>query len=132
MLHAVCEVRVALRHIHELLTPGGTLLFIDIATPQLWTESVFGLTSGWWRFKDRDVRPEHPLFERSQWEALLRETGFSETASLPGLIGPTGGEGQIGVLARKAWQEVASEGAAEGESLVQTSSCGEVMAYFRG
>ena len=119
VLHAVSEVRVALRHIHELLTPGGTLLFIDIATPQLWTESVFGLTSGWWRFKDRDVRPEHPLLERSQWEALLRETGFAETASLPGLIGPTGGEGQIGILARKAWQEVASEGAAEGESLVQ-------------
>ena len=23
--------------------------------------SVFGLTSGWWRFTDRDLRPEHPL-----------------------------------------------------------------------
>ena len=31
----------------------------------------------------------------------MRETGFAETASLPGLIGPTGGEGQIGLLARK-------------------------------
>jgi acyl transferase domain-containing protein/NADPH:quinone reductase-like Zn-dependent oxidoreductase/SAM-dependent methyltransferase/acyl carrier protein len=109
VLHAVSDVRVALRHIHDLLTPGGTLLFIDIATPQLWTEAVFGLTSGWWRFKDRDLRPEHPLLERSQWEAVLRESGFSETASLPGLIGPTGGEGQIGILARKAWQEAASE-----------------------
>ena len=116
VFHAVSDVRVASRHIHELLTPGGTLLFIDIATPQLWTESVFGLTSGWWRFQDRDLRPEHPLLERSQWEAVLRETGFSETASLRGLIGPTGGEGQIGVLARKGWQEVASETAAEAES----------------
>ncbi len=116
VFHAVCDVRVALRHIHELLTPGGTLLFIDIATPQLWTESVFGLTSGWWRFQDRDLRPEHPLLERSQWEAVLKQTGFSETASLPGLIGPAGGEGQIGVLARKGWQEVASETAAEAES----------------
>ena len=119
VLHAVSDVRVALRHIHELLTPGGTLLFIDIATPQLWTESVFGLTSGWWRFKDRDLRPEHPLLERSQWEAVLRETGFSETASLPGLIGPTGGEGQIGILARKGWPDVASTRAAEAESVDQ-------------
>jgi hypothetical protein len=38
---------------------------------------------------------------------VLRETGFAETASLPGLIGPTGGEGQIGLLARKFYQEVA-------------------------
>ena len=119
VLHAVSDVRVALRHIHELLTPGGTLLFIDIASPQLWTEAVFGLTSGWWRFKDRDLRPEQPLLERSQWEAVLRESGFSETASLPGLIGPTGGEGQIGILARKAWQEVALKTAAEAESLDQ-------------
>ena len=104
VLHAVSEVRVALRHIHELLAPGGSLLFLDIATPQLWTESVFGVTSGWWRFTDRDLRPLHPLLERSQWEAVLRETGFSETASLPGLIGPTGGEGQIGLFARKAWR----------------------------
>ncbi len=104
VLHAVSDVRAALRHIYELLAPGGSLLFIDLSTPQLWTESVFGLTSGWWRFSDRDLRAVHPLLERAQWEALLRETGFSETASLSGLIGPSGGEGQIGLLARKAWQ----------------------------
>ena len=105
VLHAVNDVRVALKHIYELLAPGGSLLFIDIATSHLWTESVFGLTSGWWRFKDRDLRPFHPLLERSQWETVLRDTGFSETASLPGPIGPTGGERQIGVLARKTWHE---------------------------
>ena len=116
VLHAVSEVRVALKNIYELLTPGGSLLFIDTATPELWTESIFGLTSGWWRFKDRDLRPFHPLLERSQWEAVLREAGFSETASLPGPIGPTGGEGQIGVLARKAWREPASDNSAELET----------------
>ena len=103
VLHAVSDVRRALGHVHELLDSGGSLIFMDVATPQLWTESVFGLTSGWWRFTDRDLRPEHPLLERSQWETVLREAGFSETASLPGLIGPRGGEGQIGLLARKAW-----------------------------
>src|SRR4029077_15020933 len=67
------------------------------------------LTSGWGRFTDRDLRPEQPLLKRAQWETVLRETGFAETASLPGLIGPTGGEGQIGLLARKFYQEVAPE-----------------------
>jgi NADPH:quinone reductase-like Zn-dependent oxidoreductase/SAM-dependent methyltransferase/acyl carrier protein len=103
VLHAVADIRAALHNLCDLLAPGGSLVFMDVASPQLWTETVFGLTSGWWRFSDRDLRPVHPLLERSQWETVLRETGFSETASLPGLIGPQG-EGQIGLLARKAWQ----------------------------
>ena len=103
VLHAVKDVRAALRNLHGLLAPGGSLIFMDTATPQLWTETVFGLTSGWWRFTDRDLRPEQPLLKRAQWEAVLQETGFAETASLPGLIGPTGGEGQVGLLARKSY-----------------------------
>ncbi len=105
VLHAVRDVRAALRNLHGLLAPGGSLIFMDTATPQLWTETVFGLTSGWWRFTDRDLRPQQPLLKRTQWEAVLREAGFCETGSLPGLIGPTGGEGQIGLLARKSYDE---------------------------
>ncbi len=107
VLHAVSDVRSALRNLHGLLVPGGTLMFMDTATPQLWTETVFGVTSGWWRFSDRDLRPEQPLLNRAQWETVLREAGFLETDSLPGLIGPTGGEGQIGLLARKSSEESA-------------------------
>ncbi len=101
VLHAVADVRVTLRSLEGLLKPGGTLMFMDVATPQLWTESVFGLTSGWWHLTDTDLRPEQPLLKREQWEAALKEVGFAETASLPGLNGPEGGEGQIAVLARK-------------------------------
>ena len=107
VLHAVANIRASLRNLYDLLAPGGSLVFMDVATPQLWTETVFGLTSGWWRFSDRDLRPVHPLLGRSQWETVLRETGFSETSSLPGLMGPDG-EGQITILARKAWQAPAA------------------------
>ena len=104
VLHAVCDLRLTLRYIGELLAPGGNLVFADIANPQLWIEAVFGLTTGWWRFTDRDLRPFHPLLGRSKWEEILRATGFSETVSLSGLVGPEG-EGQIGLLARKPWFE---------------------------
>jgi acyl transferase domain-containing protein/NADPH:quinone reductase-like Zn-dependent oxidoreductase/SAM-dependent methyltransferase/acyl carrier protein len=104
VLHAVGDIRAALRNLHGLLASGGSLIFMDTATPQLWTETVFGLTSGWWHFTDRDLRPEQPLLQRAQWEKVLREAGFCETASLPGLIGPTGGEGQVGLLARKSYE----------------------------
>jgi acyl transferase domain-containing protein/NADPH:quinone reductase-like Zn-dependent oxidoreductase/SAM-dependent methyltransferase/acyl carrier protein len=104
VLHAVSDLRSMLRHLHQLLAPGGNLVFMDVAIPQLWTETVFGLMAGWWRFTDRDLRPFHPLLGRSQWEIVLREAGFGETASLPGLLGPEG-EGQIGLLARKSWHD---------------------------
>ncbi|WP_265593233.1 type I polyketide synthase [Verrucomicrobium sp. BvORR034] len=102
-VHAVGDVREALGHLRDLLAPGGSLVFMDTASPQLWTETVFGLTSGWWSLTDRELRPVQPLMEREQWEKVLKEVGFDETASLPGLTGPRGGEGQIGVLGRKAW-----------------------------
>ncbi len=101
VVHAVSDVRAALRNIHELLAPGGSLMFVDVATPHLWLNAVFGLTSRWWRFTDRDLRPKHPLLERSQWETVLRESGFSETASLSGLVRSHGGESLIGLMARK-------------------------------
>jgi acyl transferase domain-containing protein len=61
VLHAVKDVRAALRNLHGLLAPGGSLIFMDTATPQLWTETVFGLTSGWshwWRGPNRFARAE--------------------------------------------------------------------------
>jgi len=112
VVHAVRDVRSSLGHLRDLLAPGGSLLFMDTATPQLWTETVFGLTAGWWRLTDRDLRPHQPLMERAKWEQVLKEVGFAEATSLPGLIGPTGGEGQMTLLARKAWQEPAGETAA--------------------
>ncbi len=105
VIHAVSDVRYALRNINQLLAPGGSLLFVDVATPHLWLNAVFGLTSGWWRFTDRDLRPHHPLLEREQWQKVLIETGFSETASLSGLIRSQGGESLIGLMARKPWSE---------------------------
>ncbi len=112
VLHAVTDIRATLRNLHGLLAPGGSLVFMDVATPQLWTEAVFGLTAGWWRFTDKDLRPTHPLLNRPQWRAILGDAGFSETADLPGMEGPEG-EGQIGILARKAWSAPTAEATPE-------------------
>ncbi len=119
VIHATSDVRAALRNIHTLLAPGGSLVFMDVANPQLWTDSVFGLTAGWWRFTDRDLRTQHPLLGRAQWEAVMQEAGFAETASIPGLPGSEG-EGQIGLFARKVLQEGVSAEDTTGKS-VETS-----------
>ncbi len=105
VIHAVRDVKDALGNIRDLLTAGGSLFFVDVATPHLWLNAVFGLTSGWWRFTDYVLRPHHPLLRREQWEEVLLQSGFSETASLAGLIRSRGGESLIGLMARKAWTE---------------------------
>jgi acyl transferase domain-containing protein/NADPH:quinone reductase-like Zn-dependent oxidoreductase/acyl carrier protein/SAM-dependent methyltransferase len=119
VLHAVADVRRTLRTIHDLLAPNGTLMFMDVATAQLWTESVFGLTSGWWHLTDSDLRPEQPLMQREQWESALKQSGFAEVVSLPGLQGPEG-EGQVGIIGRKAGAPASSEETAI-EAPVETS-----------
>ena len=121
VIHAVSDVRDALHHLHELLVPGGSLMFVDVATPHLWLNAVFGLTAGWWRFTDRELRPHHPLLQSPQWESVLRQAGFSETASLSGLIRPQGGESLIGLMARKAWVQPQLEAATMMESPVEKS-----------
>ncbi|MDX2080082.1 MAG: SDR family NAD(P)-dependent oxidoreductase [Terrimicrobiaceae bacterium] len=101
VLHAVADIRSAVQNLHDLLVPGGTLAFMDTASPQLWTETVFGLTSGWWRFIDGDLRPETPLIPRPAWERVLSECGFESATSLGATLNPRGGEGQIAIFARK-------------------------------
>ena len=127
VLHAVSDVRAALRHLHELLAPGGSLVFMDVATPQLWTEAVFGLTSGWWRFTDRDLRPHQPLLERAQWERVLREAGFGETASLPGLTVRSG---------RRPDRPARAQGSGSSRQVLCAGRArdarGKIVAHFRG
>lgn len=134
VIHAVSDVRAALGHLHDLLTPGGSLIFVDVATPHLWLNAVFGLTSGWWRFTDLELRPHHPLLERGQWQKMLTEVGFAETASLSGLIRSQGGESLIGLMARKRWSEPAVVTADKGELgekswlvLADSSGLGEAL-----
>jgi acyl transferase domain-containing protein/acyl carrier protein/2-polyprenyl-3-methyl-5-hydroxy-6-metoxy-1,4-benzoquinol methylase len=102
VLHAASDVMLALAGIENLLAPGGNLLFMDVASPHLWLDAVFGLTSGWWRFTDRNLRTAHPLLTRTQWESALEKAGFAEVCSMPGLLRPNGDESLICLLARKA------------------------------
>jgi amino acid adenylation domain-containing protein len=85
VLHATRDLRQTLAHVRETLAPGGVLLLVESTAARRWVDIVFGLTEGWWRFSDRELRPDHPLLSREAWSRLLQESGF-DTADTVGEV----------------------------------------------
>ncbi|MBZ0275400.1 MAG: polyketide synthase dehydratase domain-containing protein, partial [Anaerolineae bacterium] len=82
VIHATADLRGTLRHVRQLLKPGGTFMMLEMIRPERWVDLSFGLTDGWWRFVDHDVR-DYVLITQQRWMELLHEVGFTETASIP-------------------------------------------------
>ncbi|WP_027133348.1 SDR family NAD(P)-dependent oxidoreductase [Geminicoccus roseus] len=91
VLHATADLRQAVRHAASALRPGGSLVLLESTTQGGWIDLVFGLTEGWWRFADRDLRPNYPLLTEAGWSALLVEEGF-DVLPLPGAHGTLPGQ----------------------------------------
>lgn len=83
VLHATVDLRATLRHVRQVLAPGGLLLLLEGVKPQRWIDVIFGMTEGWWRFTDSDLRPAHPLLSREAWLALLRDLDFDDPVAIP-------------------------------------------------
>jgi acyl transferase domain-containing protein/acyl-CoA synthetase (AMP-forming)/AMP-acid ligase II/NAD(P)-dependent dehydrogenase (short-subunit alcohol dehydrogenase family)/SAM-dependent methyltransferase/aryl carrier-like protein len=90
VIHATKDLHQTLSNIRQLLTPGGMLLLLEVTYPQRWLDLIFGLTEGWWRFADLDLRPNYPLLTPGQWQELLETQGFSEVIPLTSRIGDNG------------------------------------------
>jgi len=82
VVHATSDLRRSLAHIRSLLAPAGQLLLLEVTGPQRWVDLSFGLTEGWWGFRDTDLRLDSPLLGPQGWVKLLEESGF-EAAALP-------------------------------------------------
>jgi acyl transferase domain-containing protein/NADPH:quinone reductase-like Zn-dependent oxidoreductase/thioesterase domain-containing protein/NADP-dependent 3-hydroxy acid dehydrogenase YdfG/acyl carrier protein len=82
VLHATRDLRDTLSHVRKLLAPGGMLIALEVTRPPRWVDVVFGLTEGWFRFQDTELRPDSALLTPEAWLALLPETGFPEPRAL--------------------------------------------------
>lgn len=74
VLHATQDLRTTLRHVRQLLQPGGTFVLVESVSPSRLVDLTFGLTDGWWRFADE--RQTHPLVSTAAWQTLLLANGF--------------------------------------------------------
>ncbi|MDZ7269348.1 MAG: SDR family NAD(P)-dependent oxidoreductase [candidate division KSB1 bacterium] len=83
VVHATRDLRQTLRHLRQLLAPRGLLLLLEGMQPQRWIDLTFGMTEGWWRFTDLELRPNYPLLPPAAWFTLLRELGFEQIETVP-------------------------------------------------
>ncbi|MBW1749300.1 MAG: acyltransferase domain-containing protein, partial [Deltaproteobacteria bacterium] len=84
VIHATKELRQSLEHVNRLLAPGGFLIMLEVTARQRWIDIIFGMTEGWWRFTDKDLRAAHPLLNATGWISLLQERGYDEVITIPG------------------------------------------------
>jgi acyl transferase domain-containing protein/NADPH:quinone reductase-like Zn-dependent oxidoreductase len=115
VLHATADLARTLVHCRRLLAPGGLLLLVELSGRERWVDLTFGLTEGWWRFADHDLRPSYPLLPPERWRTLLAAQGFTDAVSVPAT-----GDGEFSrqalVLARAP--SAADARAAEGRWLI--------------
>ena len=83
VIHATSDLRRTLGRLQTLLAPGGIILFGEATVARRWLDLTFGLTDGWWKFEDRDLRGDHALIGRAGWTDLLAAMRCREIAALP-------------------------------------------------
>lgn len=82
VLHATRDLRESLQHVRQLLAPGGMVVLLETTASLRWADLVFGLTDGWWRFCDHDLRPSYPHLSAGRWKTLLDDHGFEDAVSI--------------------------------------------------
>ncbi|MGH8500738.1 MAG: hypothetical protein ACRERV_18290, partial [Methylococcales bacterium] len=95
-----------MRNIQQLITPQGAFIVLHAELRSQWVDIVFGLTEGWWRFKDLDLRPDYPLIKRQQWRQVLSDCGFINTVFTGDLAEVHADSPQLIFLAQAAKEEI--------------------------
>jgi len=88
VVHATVDLRQTLKHARQLLAKDGLLFVLEVEIPGRLLDLTFGLSEGWWRFQDHDLRPEYPLLTRDKWKSALTETGYRDVAVISDAINP--------------------------------------------
>ena len=101
VLHATADLAAVLQHVRSLLAPQGLLFLLEGVAPERWVDLTFGLTEGWWRFADAELRGNYPLISRQRWLELLQDAGFCDAIALPE-SGEGRGQAQQALLAARA------------------------------
>lgn len=75
VLHATRVIAETVRNCRNLLRTGGKMVLLELTRAHIATGLVLGTFPDYW--KSQDGRADTPLMERSEWDTVLRQNGFS-------------------------------------------------------
>ncbi len=78
VLHATADLKQTLTNLARVLASDGVVVLLESLRRARWVDMVFGLTEGWWRFTDLELRQDHPLLPLPGWEKVLGQVGFTD------------------------------------------------------
>lgn len=82
VLHGTAHLASSLENVKRLMANGGALVVLEITRHPHWLDIIFGLTDGWWKFADYELRPSHPLLEERHWQSLFERLGFCDVVTI--------------------------------------------------
>ena len=100
-VHAVPDLRAALRSLRTLLAAGGTLILVESTVHLAYFDVTTGLIEGWQAFAD-DLRTDNPLLPPETWLGALVDAGFEIAGAWPAAGSAAGRLGQHVLVARVA------------------------------
>ncbi|KAF2715992.1 hypothetical protein K431DRAFT_316867 [Polychaeton citri CBS 116435] len=77
VVHATKQLNSTLKHVYQLMRPGGKLFLIEATKPAARLSMIFGCFEGWWRGEEDNGRHGGPTLLVPQWDALMKDVGFS-------------------------------------------------------
>jgi NADPH:quinone reductase-like Zn-dependent oxidoreductase/short-subunit dehydrogenase/SAM-dependent methyltransferase/acyl carrier protein len=83
VVHATSDITETVDRLKRLLSPDGMLVMVEVLGKQRWADITVGLLDGWWKFVDRQIRPEYPALAVGEWDSLLKSQDFEQVVSYP-------------------------------------------------
>lgn len=84
VLHATKSIDNTMNNIKLLLKKHGVVLINELTEFKVFSTITFGLTDGWWMFRD-ELRLQHsPLLSVDMWKRRLSEIGYTNIKIMPG------------------------------------------------
>ena len=101
VLHATGDIVTTVKHVRRFLKSDGILILNEITAKQDYATLTFGLTPGWWLFKDFRIA-DCPLLSPQAWVDVLTQNGFSQVKAhgsrqqqvIVAVAGQTGDQGR--------------------------------------
>ncbi|HYG10502.1 MAG TPA: acyltransferase domain-containing protein [Pyrinomonadaceae bacterium] len=83
VVQATRNIEQTLTHLKDLLAPHGVLFLLQTLRVYRWQHLTFGLSPGWWNYRNDPLRGASPVLSLNEWEAVLKGQGFESVSSYP-------------------------------------------------